>query len=118
METNQTDTIQRPHIDVAEVEFELADSLSDPKSIESLVAVVARQFDLNLIKTLTHEFDPHGVTTIGIVGESHISIHTWPENNYGHIEIFSCHELPETDTIKTKLTDSIGSIVDVRKRGR
>lgn len=118
METDQSDTIQSPYIEVAEVEFELVDGLSELDSLESLIAVIANRFNLHLIKTVAHEFDPHGVTIVGIVGESHISVHTWPENNYGHIEIFSCRELPAAKEIKAKLTDYIENILKVQKRAR
>jgi len=37
-----------------------------------------------------HRFDPHGVTAIGLLAESHISIHTWPELGYAAADVFTC----------------------------
>ena len=35
-------------------------------------------------------FDKGGVSAIVIIAESHISIHTFPANNYMSVDIFSC----------------------------
>jgi len=37
-----------------------------------------------------HKFEHHGVTGIVIVGESHLSIHTWPEYGYAAVDVFTC----------------------------
>lgn len=38
-----------------------------------------------------HQFKPWGVTGFLLLQESHISIHTWPEeNNFAAIDIFPC----------------------------
>jgi S-adenosylmethionine decarboxylase len=38
-----------------------------------------------------------GVTVIGIVLESHISIHTWPEYSFATVDVYTCgkHTDPE-----------------------
>jgi len=35
-------------------------------------------------------FDKGGISAIVIIAESHISIHTFPANNYTSVDIFSC----------------------------
>ena len=57
-------------------------------------AKLAKATVLNLIN---NKFDPQGVTAIALLAESHISIHTWPENNYSAIDIFTCGQnmMPE-----------------------
>jgi S-adenosylmethionine decarboxylase len=37
-----------------------------------------------------HKFEPHGITGIVVLAESHISIHSWPEFGYAAIDIFTC----------------------------
>ncbi|MFC1800848.1 adenosylmethionine decarboxylase [Nanoarchaeota archaeon] len=37
-----------------------------------------------------HQFEPHGATGVIVLAESHISVHTWPENGTAAIDIFSC----------------------------
>jgi len=50
---------------------------------------------LKLLKVDTHKFQPHGVTGYALLAESHISIHTWPEDNIARCDLFSCQ--PNTD---------------------
>ena len=37
-----------------------------------------------------HQFEPHGVSGLIFIAESHISIHTWPEYNLACVDIFTC----------------------------
>ena len=45
-----------------------------------------------------HDFgEGCGYTGVIVLAESHISIHTWPENNYAALDIFMCGECdPDT----------------------
>ena len=47
------------------------------------------------IKVETHKFDPQGVTGYALLEESHMSIHTWPEDDVARCDLFSCK--PNTD---------------------
>lgn len=51
-------------------------------------AVIAS--DTELIEGISHQFSPQGVTALGLLSESHISIHTWPEHGYVAVDIFTC----------------------------
>ena len=44
------------------------------------------------LSKLTHKFEPHGITLITLLSESHLSMHTWPENKSICIDIFSCSD--------------------------
>ncbi|WP_084448372.1 adenosylmethionine decarboxylase [Desulfovibrio inopinatus] len=53
----------------------------------------ASQTALSTLLSLTsHKFEPQGVTALGLLAESHISIHTWPEQGYAAVDIFTCGE--------------------------
>lgn len=43
-----------------------------------------------LFKLIFNKFQPQGLSIIAIIGESHFSIHTWPEHDFMSIDIFSC----------------------------
>lgn len=43
-----------------------------------------------LLNVVGHQFQPHGVTMLGLLAESHISIHTWPESHYAAVDVFTC----------------------------
>ncbi len=40
-----------------------------------------------------HRFAPQGVSGAVVITESHLSIHTWPEQGYVAADIFTCGEL-------------------------
>ena len=39
---------------------------------------------------MSNQFEPQGVTAVGLLAESHLSIHTWPEHCYAAVDIFTC----------------------------
>ena len=43
-----------------------------------------------IVKSFFHQFSPVGVTGIAILSESHLSIHTWPNEGYVAADIFTC----------------------------
>jgi S-adenosylmethionine decarboxylase len=43
-----------------------------------------------VLQTMSHQFNPQGVTAICLLSESHISIHTWPEKGEAAVDVFTC----------------------------
>ena len=54
--------------------------LDDEAHIRNVLANAAQLSKSTLLDISSHKFDPYGVTAIALLAESHISIHTWPEN--------------------------------------
>jgi S-adenosylmethionine decarboxylase len=48
----------------------------------------------------TGTFDKGGISAVVLISTSHISIHTFPHNNYMSIDIFSCKNFDIEKTIK------------------
>ncbi|MBI1310372.1 adenosylmethionine decarboxylase [bacterium] len=67
--------------------FELLDDL---KFVRAKLVEVTERFGLTLLNVQSRQFEPQGVTALGFLAESHLSIHTWPEHNYAAIDIFTC----------------------------
>lgn len=62
-------------------------------STDFVVAALVEAAELGrttLLNHLVHRFNPQGVTAVGILAESHLSIHTWPDMGYAAIDIFTC----------------------------
>jgi len=45
------------------------------------------------VKSLIHEFNPHGISGVIVIEESHFTVHTWPEYGYCALDIFTCGHL-------------------------
>jgi len=43
-----------------------------------------------VVQTISKKFDPQGVTVICLLSESHISIHTWPEEGKAAVDVYTC----------------------------
>ncbi len=53
-----------------------------------------------IVKTVFHNFSPHGVSGVIVITESHVTIHTWPEYGYAAVDIFSCSEKLDHSAIR------------------
>lgn len=64
--------------------------LDDERFIRQTLRYAAEKSGSTLLAIVSHKFDPQGVTAIGLLAESHISIHTWPEMGYAAADVFTC----------------------------
>ena len=64
--------------------------LNDKEFLEKLFVRAAKEAGGTVLSSYFHEFNPHGVTGIVAIAESHLSIHTWPEFGYAAVDIFTC----------------------------
>lgn len=64
--------------------------LNDLTFLETLLKKTCEIGNFTLFKIVHKKFEPQGLSIIGIIGESHISFHTWPEYNFLSVDIFSC----------------------------
>ena len=66
--------------------------LNDSEFVVLALQIAASRSKSRIVGVNCHEFKPQGVTAIAILAESHISIHTWPENHIAKCDIFCCGE--------------------------
>lgn len=64
--------------------------LDDHDLMRQRLKDTTERFGLTLLDIVSNRFEPQGVTVVGLLAESHMSIHTWPEHNYAAIDIFTC----------------------------
>lgn len=67
-----------------------AELLDDHNLIRNRLRETTERFGLTLLDIVSNKFEPQGVTAVGLLAESHMSIHTWPEHGYAAIDIFTC----------------------------
>ncbi len=72
------------------VEMKGCSNLNDQDIIREMLKDAVDACNATLIGVEVHKFNPYGVSGIAIIGESHLSIHTWPEFGYAAIDIFTC----------------------------
>lgn len=64
--------------------------LNDPDYIDRVLRSAAVKAKLRLLSTHVKKFEPQGVTGVAIIGESHIAVHTWPQNGNLFVDIATC----------------------------
>lgn len=65
--------------------------LERSKTVDKLLKAIVQEAKLTPVgKINSHQFKPFGATSVVLLAESHISIHTWPEYNSAAVDIFCC----------------------------
>jgi S-adenosylmethionine decarboxylase len=68
------------------------DILDNETLVRKAIVTASEKALSTLLHLSSHRFEPQGVTAVGLLAESHISIHTWPELGYAACDIFTCGE--------------------------
>ncbi len=66
------------------------DILDDLEKIEVLMKEAARLSGATIVESVFHRFQPHGISGVVVIAESHLAIHTWPEHGYAALDFFTC----------------------------
>lgn len=87
---------------VAEIEckFEFGDSIDwlEKKSEEFL-----NKLEISVVNKMYHKFEPQGISLLYILASSHMAVHSWPENNYLHIDLITCSQKDSRETVDAAL---------------
>jgi S-adenosylmethionine decarboxylase len=64
--------------------------LDDERCLIDLLENAAAASGATVVQTISKKFEPQGVTVICLLSESHISIHTWPEEGKAAVDVYTC----------------------------
>ncbi len=68
-----------------------AERLDDLAHVEATLRDAVTAAKATLLHIHLHHFTPNqGISGVAVLAESHISIHTWPENGYAALDVFMC----------------------------
>lgn len=67
-----------------------AENLDDLEHIEKTLIDCVETAGATLLHIHLHRFEPNGISGVAVLAESHISIHSWPENGYAALDVFMC----------------------------
>ena len=95
------------------------DLLNDENFVKETMIEAAHAAKATIVNSSFHTFNPHGVSGMIIIAESHLSIHTWPEYGYAAIDIFTCGDTihPEiaAEFLVKKFNSKDPSIVELKR---
>ena len=71
-------------------------ALTDPDKLYDLLQRMLEESGFKILDHAEHHFKPQGYTCLWLLAESHLAIHTFPEQNKTYIELSSCMLKPFT----------------------
>ena len=93
--------------------------LNDLGFLKGLLLAAASEAGATVLGESFHQFNPHGVSGVVIIAESHLFIHTWPECGYAAVDIFTCGNSVQPDKAAQKLVRELGagshSILEIQR---
>jgi S-adenosylmethionine decarboxylase len=90
-----------------------AERLDDADGIRALLERVIKTLGATLLDLSLRRFSPQGVTAVAMLAESHLAIHTWPEQSYFAADLFYCGAGDSEQAVQM-LVDGMGA-VEVRR---
>ncbi len=64
--------------------------LNNFKLVEDAMIGGAKECRAHIVQSVFHKFNPHGVSGVVVIAESHLAVHTWPEYGYAAVDLFTC----------------------------
>ncbi len=82
--------------------------------IPVLTAAIAAS-GADLLDLFAKQFSPAGVSVVAIIGESHMAIHTWPDQKFLSVEAFTCSTAVDLDAMRKVVAAAFDPIrIDTR----
>lgn len=82
--------------------------LLDSALLAGRCCTLVKEAGLNSVGELFHSFgDEGGVTGVIVLAESHLSVHTWPEENYVTLDVYVCNYSTDNRAKARRLFDAL-----------
>jgi S-adenosylmethionine decarboxylase len=82
---------------IAELYGVKEEMISNESRVRQILEEVIEKAELEKIASIYKQFNPHGVTGIVLIAESHVSIHTWPEYKLVNLDVFTCGDISKAE---------------------
>jgi S-adenosylmethionine decarboxylase len=73
------------------------EKLKTVEPVRDLFLRAARECRATILDHVWHQFEPFGVSGVVLIAESHFAIHTWPEDGYAGVDVFTCGKEMDAD---------------------
>jgi spermidine synthase len=83
--------------------------IDDPAFVVATLRRAATAARATVLRVNSHRFEPHGVTAVALLAESHLAIHTWPEHGYAAVDALTCGTTMRPQTCVDLLQEALGA---------
>ena len=61
------------------------------------------ELGLHVVGDVFHQFEPQDMTGTVLLAESHLAIHTWPEEKFVTVDVYVCNDMEDNTQKALKL---------------
>ena len=83
--------------------------ISHIENLQPLAAEAARRGGATVVGETGHQFEPRGASGVVLLAESHLSFHTWPEEGYVAVDLFTCSADLDVDSVFRAVARTTGA---------
>ncbi len=66
--------------------------ITEVSRLKELMRELLQKSGFEILNSVEHNFSPQGHTSVWLLAESHLAVHTFPEEGKTYVEISSCNE--------------------------
>ncbi len=66
---------------------------TDPAALDDIFTGCLLEAGFKIVNQCEHYFTPYGYTKLWLLAESHLAVHTFPEENRTYVELSSCVDM-------------------------
>ena len=83
------------------------DTIDNPEHIRRTLEEAVAAGGFTLLHSHVHQFEPQGVTGTVVLSESHIAVHSWPEDGVLFVDLATCSGDEATEAAFAKICELI-----------
>jgi S-adenosylmethionine decarboxylase len=95
-------------MDLRDVSF---DKLNDAAFLKSVMVEAAARCGATIVGENFIKFHPQGVTGVLVLSESHLSIHTYPEEGFAAVDCYTCGTTVDPEIACDYMMEALGGRV-------
>ena len=92
---------------IAELAVTNADLLNRYAAVKTCIDQLIDRNGLQNLGDVYHDFSPHGFTAVVCLSESHLSLHSWPEYQRLHLDVYLSNFLKNNDTVTQQIFNTL-----------
>lgn len=94
------------------------DLLDDAERLADVLQSACLRGRATVLRTHAQKFQPHGVTVVCLLAESHITLHTYPEDRGFMLDVFTCGDRADPLVIAEAVVRILGGSARYRQAER
>lgn len=93
-----------------------ATRLADREIVRAALLDAVREAGGTVVAEMFHQFEPHGVSGVVVIAESHLTVHTWPERSFAAVDLFTCSPTLDHGRVEASVARALGATRIERQR--